>query len=160
MGHCVWLWQAKRKPAREVFGIGVERVERHWCAMLTTHTPPPPPPPTVPIRFTHIHTDRHTCLSLSLINAAQASATLAVKTIFRLAFQAFYGFISTKISPLNTQIVACQRRACFIQRPEQNRTDYRIAKHNQATSWLPCPVFNSLPYVPLIRWPKQNNQSK
>lgn len=127
MGHCVWLWQAKRKPAREVFGIGVERVERHWCAMLTTHTPPPPPPPTIPIRFTHIHTQTHTCLSLSLINAAQASATLAVKTIFRLAFQAFYGFISTKISPLNTQIVACQRRACFIHRTEQNRTEQTIA---------------------------------
>lgn len=87
---------------------------------------------------THMHTDRHTCLSLSLINAAQASATLAVKTIFRLAFQAFYGFISTKISPLNTQIVACQRRACFIHRTEQNRLWHSITQPGNLLAALPC----------------------
>lgn len=43
-------------------------------------------------------------LSLPL---SRSRALQAVKTIFRLAFQAFYGFISTKILPLNTQIVAC-----------------------------------------------------
>lgn len=96
----------KRKPVRGMLaGNG----------LLTTHTP------AIYISLALPHSvSLFLCLSFSLLSVCQSvrlsvcdrRQQAAVKTIFRLAFQTFYGFISTKISPLNTQIVACH--SCFI----------------------------------------------
>jgi len=72
--------------------------------LLTTHTP------AIYISLSLPHS-LFRSLSLCLC-VCDRRLQAAVKTIFRLAFQTFYGFISTKISPLNTQIVACH--SCFI----------------------------------------------